>query len=45
MKIVIVSRAILPTNAPRSFRATELAKALYKKAHDVKLLAVLVKYD
>lgn len=45
MKIVIVSRAILPTNAPRAFRATELAKALAKKGHEVKLLAVLGKYD
>src|SRR5690554_2294548 len=45
LKIVIVSRAILPTNAPRAFRATELAKVLAKKGHKVKLMAVLGSHD
>lgn len=45
MKIIIVSRSILPTNAPRAFRATELAKALAKQGHNVKLMAVLGNYN
>lgn len=45
MKIVIVSEAILPTNAPRAFRANELAKVLAKKGHMVKLMALLGNYD
>lgn len=45
MKIIIISRTILPTIAPRAYRATELAKALAKKGHNVKLMAVLGQYD
>lgn len=41
MKIVIISRCILPAIAPRAFRATELAKCFAKKGHDVYLYAVL----
>ncbi len=44
-KIVIISRTILPTIAPRAYRATELAKALAKKGHDVTLIASLGKYN
>lgn len=45
LNIVVISRTILPTVAPRSFRATELAKALSKKGHNVTLMASLGKYD
>lgn len=44
-KIVIVARVIFPSISPRSFRATELAKALSRKGHDVTVYAVLGKYD
>lgn len=45
MKIVIISRIILPLLSPRAFRATELAKELARQGHDVTLYAVLGKYD
>lgn len=45
MNIVIISRTILPTNAPRAFRATELAKSLAKKGNKVTLMATLGNYD
>lgn len=37
-KILIVSRAFHPIIAPRSFRATELAKELSKQGHEVTVL-------
>jgi len=43
--IVIVAHEIFPRIAPRSFRATELAKALAKKGHNVTLLASLGEFD
>ena len=45
MKIVIVSGFITPRISPRSFRATELAKAFAGMGHDVTLMASLGKYD
>lgn len=45
MKIVIVAETIHPRIAPRSFRATELAKALSKMGHQVTLSASLGDYD
>lgn len=45
LHITIISRTILPTKAPRAFRATELAKALAKKGHYVTLMASLGEYD
>lgn len=44
-KIVIISRTIFPTNAPRSFRATELAKEFANQGHEVYLYAVLGKHN
>ena len=38
-KILIVTRAFYPTQSPRSFRATELAKELYRQGHDVTVMA------
>lgn len=43
--IVIISRTILPSQAPRSLRATELAKELARQGHYVTLFAVLGNYD
>jgi len=37
-KILIVSRSFYPTNSPRSFRTTELAKGFSKLGHDVTVL-------
>jgi hypothetical protein len=37
-KILIVSRSFYPTNSPRSFRTTELAKELAREGHDVKVI-------
>ena len=45
MKIVIISRAIYPSLAPRPFRATELAKYFASLGHDVTLYGVLGKFD
>lgn len=45
LNIVIISNVILPRIAPRAFRATELAKALAKKGHNVTLIASLGKYN
>lgn len=45
LKIVIVSGVIFPRIAPRAFRATELAKALAKKGHNVTLISSLGKYN
>ncbi|HEY8931272.1 MAG TPA: glycosyltransferase [Mucilaginibacter sp.] len=44
-KIVVISRTIFPFQAPRSFRATELAKELARQGHDVTLYGVLGNYD
>lgn len=44
-KIVIVADQIFPMISPRSFRATELAKAFSKKGHDVTLLGTLGDYN
>ena len=44
-KILIISRTIFPHIAPRSHRATELAKELARQGHDVTLAAVLGKFD
>lgn len=45
LKIVIVAGVIFPRISPRSFRATELAKALAKMSHNVTLMAPLGDYD
>lgn len=45
MKIVVISNTIYPRNAPRAFRATELAKYFAKKRHEVYLFASLGNYD
>ena len=45
MKIVIVSRTCFPAKAPRSYRATELAKEFVRQGHDVTLYALLGDYD
>lgn len=45
LNIVIVTEVIYPRIAPRSFRATELAKDLSKKGHRVTLIASLGKYN
>ncbi len=37
-KILIVSRSFHPTNSPRSFRTTELAKGFSKLGHDVTVI-------
>ena len=44
-KILIVSRAFYPTIAPRSFRATELAKELAKQGHNVTVLTHKHEFD
>lgn len=45
LNIVIISNVIFPRIAPRAFRATELAKALAKKGHNVTLIASLGTYN
>lgn len=45
MKIVIISRTCFPAKAPRSYRATELAKELVRQGHRVTLYAFLGDYD
>lgn len=37
-KILIISRSFYPTNSPRSFRTTELAKELARLGHEVEVL-------
>lgn len=44
-KVVIISRAIFPFIAPRSMRATELAKEFARQGFDVTLYGVLGKFD
>ena len=44
-KILIVSKAFYPMIAPRSFRATELAKEFAKQGHNVTVLTHKRKYD
>lgn len=45
MKIVIISRTCFPAKAPRSYRATELAKEFARQGHNVSLYALLGNYD
>ena len=45
MKAVIISRTCFPAKAPRSHRATELAKELVKQGYKVSLYAYLGDYD
>jgi len=45
MKVVIISKLIYPANAPRPFRATELAKEFARQGHDVTLYGLLGNYD
>ena len=45
MKIVIISRTCFPAKAPRSYRATELAKEFARLGHNVVLYAFLGNYD
>ncbi len=45
LKILIISRTIIPDQTPRAFRTTELAKELARQGHKVTLYAVLGKYD
>ena len=45
MKVVIISRTCYPAKAPRSYRATELAKEFVKRGHEVSLYAFLGSYD
>lgn len=44
-KVVIISRTILPLQAPRSQRATELAKEFARQGFEVTVYAVLGDYD
>lgn len=44
-KIVVISRTILPSQAPRSQRATELVKEFARQGHDVTVYAVLGDFD
>jgi hypothetical protein len=44
-KIVIISRTIFPSQAPRAQRATELVKEFGRQGHDVTVYAVLGNYD
>ncbi len=44
-RILIVSRAFYPTIAPRSFRATELAKELARQGHNVTVLTHKHQFD
>ncbi len=43
--IIIISRTLFPSQAPRSFRTTELAKEFSRKGHNVTVYAVLGDYD
>lgn len=45
MKVVIISRTCFPAKAPRSHRATELAKEFARKGYEVALYAYLGDYD
>lgn len=45
MKIVIISRTCFPAKAPRSHRATELAKEFVRQGYEVVLYAYLGDYD
>lgn len=40
MRIIIITKSFYPVVSPRSFRATELAKCLSKKNHDVTVLTL-----
>lgn len=44
-KILIISQAIFPSQYPRAYRASELAKELSRQGHNVILYAVLGEYD
>jgi hypothetical protein len=44
-KILIISRTIYPSQLPRSYRATELAKELARQGHEVILYSVLGNYN
>ncbi len=41
MKILIISRHVLPTQSPRAFRTTELAKEFVRQGHQVTVYALL----
>lgn len=43
--ILVLSSVIFPNRSPRAHRATELAKELARKGHNVTLCAVLGEYD
>ena len=45
MNIVIISRTCFPAKAPRSHRATELAKEFARQGHNVSLYALLGDYN
>lgn len=45
MKILIVSAYFFPTNSPRSFRTTELAKEFARQGHQVKVIFPDTGYD
>lgn len=45
MKILIISRNIFPTQSPRAFRTTELARELVRQGHEVTVYALLGAYD
>lgn len=44
-KILLVSSAFYPEISPRSFRATELAKELFRQGHDVTVISRYRAYD
>jgi hypothetical protein len=44
-KILIITRSFYPTNSPRSFRSTELAKELARNGHDVKVITSFTQED
>lgn len=45
MKILIVSGFFYPTNTPRAFRTTELAKELFRQGHSVTVCVPKINYD
>jgi glycosyltransferase involved in cell wall biosynthesis len=44
-RIFLISDAFYPENSPRSYRATELAKALHEQGHDITILTKFRNYD
>ncbi len=45
MNILVVSGSFFPTNSPRAFRTTELAKRFVKLGHQVTIVVPQIEYD